>query len=255
MPDNKVLSGNHINAVRCYKKSIVMKYKQDDIECVISKYQQENNPTGRYASFDYCYNYFRQSSPDALLKNMEKSCLVIGFYLASWGMFRGSSFLLGNSARYYERLIEYIAKSDPKIWSIDIDSYNKDNIDILCDIYKEVQGIIIQKGKSHLTIVTKIMLGVFGIIPAFDTFFGNTFRDMFKNECGFRRVNNKSLKFIQQFYEHNKNDIDYFSSRIFTTDFITGKKTNINYTKAKLIDMYGITKGNNSLKRKRLHEY
>ena len=223
-----------------------MKYKQDDIKRIISQFQQENNPTHRYASFDYCYNYFHQSSSDALLKNMEKSCLVIGFYLASWGMLRGSSFLLEQSAKYYERLIEYIAKSDPEIWNIDIDSYNKDNIDIICTIYKEVRGIIIQKGKSHLRIVTKIMLGVFGIIPAFDTYFGNTFRDMFKNECGFRSVNNKSLNCIQQFYEHNKNDIDYLSSQIFITDFITGEKTSINYTKAKIIDMYGFMKGRNS---------
>ena len=157
-----------------------MKYKQDDIKQIISQFQQENNPTHRYASFDYCYNYFRQSSSDALLKNMEKSCLVIGFYLASWGMLRGSGFLLGKSAKYYERLIEYIAKSDPDIWKIDID-----NIDIICTIYKEVQDIIIYKGKSHLTIVTKIMLAIFGVIPAFDTFVGNTFRNIFKNECGF----------------------------------------------------------------------
>jgi len=226
-----------------YKKFVAMKYKQDDIKYAISKFQQKNNPTERYASFDYCYNYFRQSSSDDLLKNMEKSCLVIGFYLASWGMLRGSSFLLGKSAKHYEPIIEYLARLDAEIWEFDVDNYNNYNIDIICTTYREIQDIIIQNGNSPLTLVTKIMLGVFGFIPAFDQFFGNTFRDIFKNECGFRRLNKKSLNCIQQFYQDNKNDIDYFSSRIFTTDFIAGEKTNINYTKSKIIDMYGFTKG------------
>ena len=91
-----------------------------------------------------------------------------------------------------------------------------------------------------MTLVTKIMLGVYGIIPAFDSFFTDTFRSIFKNECGFRSVNTKSLNHIKQFYEHNKDDIDYWSTKIFTTDFLTGKKTNVNYTKAKIIDMYGV---------------
>ena len=83
-----------------------MPYKQNDIKAVVLKFQCENSPTERYSSFDYCYNYFSQTSPDALLKNMEKSCLAIGFYLASWGMFRGSSFLLQKSVKYYEPLID-----------------------------------------------------------------------------------------------------------------------------------------------------
>jgi hypothetical protein len=33
------------------------------------------------------------------------SCLQIGFYLASWGMMRGSSFLLEKSVRNFSNLI------------------------------------------------------------------------------------------------------------------------------------------------------
>ena len=86
------------------------------------------------------------------------------------------------------------------------------------------------------------MLGVFGFIPAFDNYFGNTFRGIF-NDCGFRSINYKSLDCIQQFYEHNKEDIDNLASQTFITDFKSGTKTNSQYTKAKIIDMYGFTKG------------
>jgi len=219
-----------------------MEYQRNDIKNVVTKFQKKNNSTDRYASFDYCYYYFRQSSPEALSSDMEKSCLVIGFYLASWGMLRGSSFLLNKSAKYYEPLIEYIATLDKKIWNIDIDKYNEKNINKICGIYKEIKGIIIDNGNSHLTLVSKIMLGVFGFVPAFDNYFSSTFRNIFKDKCGFYSLNSKSLNCIHQFYEHNKKEIDRLSTEIFVTDFSNGQNTNINYTKSKIIDMYGFTK-------------
>jgi len=66
---------------------------------------------------------------------------------------------------------------------------------------------------------------------------------MFKSQCGFRRVNTNSLSCIKEFYENNKMTIDKLSSESFTTDFLTGQKTEINYPKAKIIDMYGFTVG------------
>jgi hypothetical protein len=94
-----------------------------------------------------------------------------------------------------------------------------------------------------LTLITKILLGVFGFIPAFDNFFCNSFRAIAEGQCGFRSVNQKSLSFIKTFYEANKTTIDRLSDETFTTDFITGRKTTLNYPKAKIIDMYGFTAG------------
>jgi len=75
-------------------EELKINHKQNDINTIIDKFQNNNiSNTDRYTSFDYCYNYFRQPSKE-ILADMEKSCLVIGFYLASWGMLRGSSFLL-----------------------------------------------------------------------------------------------------------------------------------------------------------------
>jgi hypothetical protein len=84
------------------------------------------------------------------------------------------------------------------------------------------------------------MLGVFGFIPAFDKYFCDTFRQIFEEEKhGFRKVNSKSLTCIKRFYEINKPTIDNISNQTFTIDFLTEKKTNINYPKAKIVDMYG----------------
>ena len=220
-----------------------MKYHRTDISKMVSEFQLDNSSTDRYASFDYCYHYFHPTTANDLLGEIEKSCLSLGFYLASWGMLRGSSFLLSKSVKYYEPLIKFIAGLDHSVWNIDVDKYSDENIRIICSIYPEIQRIIVNNGNSHLTLVSKIMLGVFGFIPAYDNFFGNTFRDIFQGTCGFRSVNQKSLHCIQLFYADNKDEIDQYSSKIHVKEFATGDESDITYTKSKIIDMYGFNKG------------
>jgi hypothetical protein len=225
-----------------------MKIQPDLLEG-IAIFQNANSPNHRYISFDYCYNYFLTNKGSKLTKDIEKSSLVLGFYLASWGMMRGSSFLLQKSCKYYEPLIIYISTLDESVWSIDVDSYDTDNIQKICDIYTNIKSIIIVGRSSDLTLITKIMLGVFGFIPAFDQFFTNSFRAMYGDQCGFRRINPKALFLIQDFYFSNKDQIDELSHSTYTIDFASGLNTNTHYTKAKIIDMYGFTKGIGTLQR------
>jgi len=169
--------------------------------------------------------------------------LVLGFYLASWGMFRGSSFILQKSVKYFCPTIRYIENLDTSVWNIDVDNYNRKNIETISKIYKDIKDLLIVDGHKDLTLITKILLGVVGFIPAFDEYFCNTFREIFIGRCGFRRVNTNSLRCIEEFYEKNKMTIDKLSSESYTTDFLTGLKTKINFPKAKIIDMYGFTIG------------
>lgn len=221
--------------------SVSKSLKCSDIEEKVNSYKQDRIPESRYSSFDYCYNYFRTTEDPT--HDMEKSCLMLGFYLSSWGMFRGSSFLLTRSARLFEATIHFIAKQDRAVWDIDVDNYNEQNIEKVIEIYAGVKNNLIKNGNTHLTLVTKVLLGVFGFIPAFDQYFCNTFRDIFKEDkCGFRTVSKKSLTCLSIFYEENKEVIDNLSSQTFTIDFVTATETSVNYPKAKIIDMYGFIK-------------
>ena len=208
-----------------------------DIEAIVNNFKSSLKPDHRYTSFDYCYNYFRTTND--LTQDIEKTCLVLGFYLASWGMFRGSSFLLQKSIKHFEPTIWHIASFDKSVWEIDIDNYDERNIQTILKIYHDISLCLISKNNAHLTLISKILLGVFGFIPAFDNYFCNSFRDIFGQECSFRVVNEKSLNYINKFYEANRQTIDKLSKETFTTDFTTGQKTLINYPKAKIIDMYG----------------
>lgn len=203
------------------------------------------NPDARYASFDYCFNYFQSfKEKESMCKiadadNIQASCLYLGFYLASWGMFRGSSFLLETSVRYLMRLIENIAKFDKNIWAIDVDSYSKENVELLLECKKMIISSLGEGNYPTDTLITKIMLGVFGNVPALD--------DNFCKGLKLKKfIDWQSLEFITHFYQSNKTIIDKYE--IFTLDFNSGNETDRKYTKAKIIDMIGFIEGINKKK-------
>ncbi|MFH1661746.1 MAG: hypothetical protein ABIA02_01460, partial [Candidatus Falkowbacteria bacterium] len=51
----------------------------------------EGDDNHRYKSWEHCYNYFSLEDKEI---NKDIACLHLAFYLASWGMYRGSTFLL-----------------------------------------------------------------------------------------------------------------------------------------------------------------
>lgn len=78
------------------------------------------------------------------------------------------------------------------------------------------------------------MLGVFGFVPALNTYFSKTF--------GFSKLNEKNLKLIANFYIDHGQVIDEIHNETFTINFSTGKFTKIKYPKAKIVDMFGFQK-------------
>ena len=72
-----------------------------------SRIGQTPNGYGRERSWDFCFNYFQSNTKPT--RNIELSCLQLGYYLASWGMLRGSSYLFRETnARHYQGAIEVI---------------------------------------------------------------------------------------------------------------------------------------------------
>ena len=198
----------------------------------------------RYASFDFCYNYFYQFYKSKNLAdlasghNLQISCLQVGFYLASWGMMRGSSFLLSKNVRKYRDLINSISNMSPVLWEIDVDKYSDENINLLLDCKNQIVESLGRENRPSDTLVTKIMLGVFSNVPAFDQFFT---KSMKRNGFKVHSLNLRSLREIKRFYDAYEAEIDSFE--VFTLDFLTGKETNVVYTKAKLVDMCGFIDG------------
>lgn len=210
------------------------------IKNIVGSFAILADATHRYSSYDYCYNYFYKNDNN-ITHDMEKSCAILGFYLASWGMMRGSSFLLQKSYKYLQPLIDYIAQQPESVWDIDVDTY-QNNYNTILNIYRKIKDLLIPMDKRHLVLVTKVMMGVFGIVPAFDEYFSKTFREISPSKSKFRTFNQASLDVIHKFYLNHKAEIDELAESTFTIDFSSGKQKH-NYTKAKIIDMYGFNMG------------
>lgn len=118
-----------------------------------------------------------------------------------------------------------------------MEDYGRDSaVDLLFECRDMIEEKLGGRGRVSDTLATKIMLGVFGNVPAFDT--------QFKKGFGVSTFGKKSLKNIFAFYEANKVAID--SYKICTFDFMNERETSVRYTHAKIIDMIGFVEGSKS---------
>lgn len=206
-------------------------------------------PKDRYASFDYCYNYFQSFKENDAIpelsnsKNIEMSCLQLSFFLASWGMYRGSTHTIRRSSKFYEDLIKNLSKINQDIWEIEIEDYNNDKkLEEIFNCKKLIQESFGNWSDASDKLISKIMLGIFGVIPAFDTNFTD---GCHANSITCNGISQRSLKALYRFYSEpdNLQKINQWSYRIHTLDFLTGEETRRNYPKAKILDMIFFTEG------------
>jgi len=193
-------------------------------------------PAARYASWDHCYNYFSSAhdegrhrelaSPDQL----QTSCLQLGFYLASWGMYRGKAALLKQSSRGLADVVSVVAETSSAMWTLDVESYSDESIGELLKLSERIREALPNGGTD--TLVTKVMLGVFGNVPAFDRFF--------RAGLGSYSLGEAALKKIKTYFDHYSEQIAGITPM--TIDF-DGAQTTRPYTQAKVIDMIFFVEG------------
>ena len=140
------------------------------------------NENGRSRSWEHCYRVFRDARTDPS-PDYDYLSLHLAFYLASWGMYRGSSFLLQKDYKVLSPIVEKILKPeyDCLFGLACADVRNSDVWDQYTKLYKYIDGYfdpIREKvaGRKVTTpvspvLITKILMGTLGCVPAYDRFF------------------------------------------------------------------------------------
>lgn len=196
----------------------------------------------RERSYDHCYNYFQSVALPT--EDNEKSCAVLGFYLASWGMYRGSTFLFRETnSTHFLPVIDYVEEHFDTLSRIDVDGYHQpENLARIEAAYTHLRQIVLPEGNTAITLVTKILAGVFGCTPAYDTYFRTGIRAV---TCGrgresFWRMTRGSLELLAAFYAANRSDVDalHDESRSWRFADSDSGPTGNKLTKAKILDMY-----------------
>ena len=157
-----------------------------------AKFQYPISEMGSYVSrqsnsWEICHNVFLEAK-DAEAPDYDLPALHLGFYLASWGMYRGSSFLRELDYKiHYHAVKMMLEKRYSKLFDIDPlttpDRYRELLFDSKTGIYGRLNTYY---GKAHDawpkntnpdrasvtdTLISKILLGVYGCIPAYDVNF------------------------------------------------------------------------------------
>ena len=146
-------------------------------------------------------------------------------------MLRGSAELLKRSVRAYVPVVEALAAAPAHLWTLDVDGYDEAAINEMGEFGKQLRSSLHDAASDVL--VTKVLLGTMGCVPAFDPNFKNGFR------CS--RFGPKALWRIGQFYRDHADAIEAGRER--TLEFDTGQPTQRRYTQAKVIDMIFFVEG------------
>lgn len=191
----------------------------------------------RYRSWEHCYRYFHRSTPEGIAVDRDHAALQLGFYLASWGMYRGSSFLLKHAYTVHLGVIEQlVAPRFSILWEQEFGAGAED-LKLVPIILEAVDGVreafrpftaSSESRQASDTLVTKIILGTFGCLPACDRFF----IDGFKN-ASFRYsyLNAKFVERILRFCKDNLRELREEQGQI-------KRLGGMSYPLMKLVDMY-----------------
>lgn len=169
-----------------------------------------NEKDGRYKSWNHCYDYFQElfkkNNPDK-----DYAALILGFFLASWGMLR-NSFLLNCTYTIHERAIDILLKHKPLLTKKIIE---KENIEKFFKLKNELEDYYSgckkkydknkEKNNEKITqvLISKIIMGVSGLVPAYDRYVVRALKE--RGIC--QTFNETSYADLLNLYQENKEQI------------------------------------------------
>ena len=137
---------------------------------------------GRSRSWEHCYRVFRDARTDPS-PDCDYLSLHLAFYLASWGMYRGSSFLLQKDYKVLVPIVEEVLKPEYDcLFGVACVGLREDEVQARLTevnerisahfgpIRDEVAGRKVVSSVSPV-LITKILMGTLGCVPAYDRFF------------------------------------------------------------------------------------
>ena len=164
--------------------------------------------------------------------------LHLAFYLASWGMYRGSSFLLQKDYKVLSPVVEEVLKPEYDcLFGVACVGLREDEVQArLTEVYErisahfrpirdEVAGREVASPVSPV-LITKILMGTLGCVPAYDRFFQDGAKYLGLEHNSYIE---KSLLELADFYEAHNDRLEEARRGMRTEDLV--------YPQMKLLDM------------------
>lgn len=169
----------------------------------------ETDEHNRYDSWKHCYNAFSNINQDD-----DILALHLGFYLASWGMYRGSAALLQKSYKIHLGAITII-RGFYHLRCSELHEVSKDMKSDILTLNKQLANHynsftyfdnknVLKSRKPTDTLISKIILGTLGCCPAFDRYFNDGVK---RHNFRFTSFNDKSFNEIFNFVNDYKPEL------------------------------------------------
>lgn len=193
-----------MNTVDSVKKAAQIFYKEEKADS-----------NGRFRSWEHCYNTFRRARNSN--KRYDELSLQLAFYLASWGMYRGSSFLLQKDYKVHIPIVKKILKKKYNpLQGIECKKLlKKSNQNLLIELTAEIEKYYSKiredvfgnkiKSKVSQTLITKLLMGTLGCVPAYDRYFVAGIR---KEKIATGTYSIKSIIELATFYKNNEDTME-----------------------------------------------
>ncbi|MDR0833087.1 MAG: hypothetical protein LBN93_02720 [Candidatus Symbiothrix sp.] len=217
---------------------------------IIEEYLEKGTSVAnhRFKSWEHCYDYFGKEDI-----NEDLAGLHLGFFLASFGMYKGKAFLLQRDYKFLIPVVQLILKHK-HLRGIIVTPTNK--TDFIENLFLLVEGLksyfrqqypdmkAVKKNEKDATdtLITKIILGTLGITPAYDRYFKDGVKR--KGQDIPQSFSKSSFAELIQYTLDQKENITSIQKEI-------KQKYGVEYPIMKIVDMYFWQTGYNAPKNKK----
>lgn len=187
-------------------------------------------------SWRHCYKAFSENRDRTDEKTVDYLALHLAFYLASWGMYRGSSFLLQKDYQVHIPIVRIIQEERyHPLWGISAqDLCQSSNLALLDEIGARIRSCYAEEKPSFDgvvnqatdTLITKILLGTLGCVPAYDRYYIQSVK---KHHISGGTFNRKSVYSVAKFYCDHLDAFEKLRHEL--------NKCGVEYPPMKLMDM------------------
>lgn len=225
--------------------------------------KNEGDPFSRFKSWEYCHNAFqnvrgKQNREEEITEDdIDYLALHLSFYLASWGMYRGSSFILQRDYKSHKPIVRIVLKEEyDELWDFNpLDYVNNDaKLSEIAGLVETAYEDIETNGYGNpperftvgcdttdtpnnnkpvsATLITKVLMGTFAACPAFDRFLIEgikRYKAVKPNEFGrYTCFSKKMMEYLFKFYINHSTELEFDESVVH----------NYHYPPMKKVDMY-----------------
>lgn len=191
---------------------------------------------GRYLSWRHCYKAFSENRNKTDDVTVDYLCLHLAFYLASWGMLRGSSFLLQKDYKVHKPIVLIIQEEiyNPLFGISARELCKEENLLLLEQVSQRIKEAYADElpakegvpNNATETLITKILLGTLGCVPAYDRYYIDAVK---RHKVSSGQYNSRSVKAVAEYYCQNEEAFETLRCEL--------SQYGVEYPPMKLMDM------------------